>query len=114
MRSGLAADVGGYSLMTERKANDSPEGPALAGTEAAARVFNGVGVDSVDTLEAALRRSLERGRQQLLARLTLRPNASSETRPEVEHTVKSARAGQEPGSSDPAAQAVPGETERFV
>jgi hypothetical protein len=83
--------------MTERKTKDSPEGPqyatgALAGTEAAARVFNSVGVDSADTLEAALQRSLERGRQQLLARLTLR-NASSETRPEVEQTVKSARAG---------------------
>ena len=84
--------------MTERKTKGSPEGPqyatgALAGTEAAARVFNSVGVDSADTLEAALRRSLERGRQQLLARLTMRPNASSETRPEVEQTVKSARAG---------------------
>ena len=70
--------------MTERKAKDSPEGPQYA---------TGVGVDSADTLEAALRRSLERGRQQLLARLTLRPNASSETRPDVEQTVKSARAG---------------------
>ena len=98
MRSGLAADVEVTSLMTERKTKGSPEGPqnatgAQAGTEAAARVFNSVGVDSADTLEAALRRSLERGRQQLLARLTLRPNASSETRPEVEQTVKSARAG---------------------
>jgi hypothetical protein len=83
MRSGLAADVEVTSLMTERKAKDSPEGPQYAT----------VGVDSADTLEAALRRSLERGRQQLLARLTLRPNASSETRPEVEQTVKSARAG---------------------
>ena len=65
----------------------------MAGTEAAARVFT-VGVDSADALEAALRRSLERGRQQLLARLILKSNAGSETRPDLEQTVKSARAGQ--------------------